>query len=234
MGDWCLANHIWLPEDNWLVVGPPLWKIGVRQLGWLETQLIWENKKWQPNHQPDNIADIRRHMGYGARGMMNWIFHGDTTGDIDCHGNPYIGLSWQHGAFGFCPERSVLLWHQISGFVCFSSSVCLFPFYSLPSRKNGLVRNELRNDALPMILRSLVSLSTFACWIVGLEIDRGTAKKLLLIHADIWISACFPICSWFSWHVSTHLVESSTLARDTGETPLKVWWLNPPWNITTQ
>ena len=36
----------------WLVVRPPLWKIWVRQLGWLATQYEWENKKWQPNHQP--------------------------------------------------------------------------------------------------------------------------------------------------------------------------------------
>ena len=28
----------------WLVVGPPLWKIWVRQLGWLATQDFWENK----------------------------------------------------------------------------------------------------------------------------------------------------------------------------------------------
>ena len=28
----------------WLVVGPSLWKIWVRQLGWWHSQLIWENK----------------------------------------------------------------------------------------------------------------------------------------------------------------------------------------------
>ena len=37
----------------WLVVRPPLWKIWVRQLGWLETQYFW-GKKWQPNHQPED------------------------------------------------------------------------------------------------------------------------------------------------------------------------------------
>ena len=36
----------------WLVVGPPLWKIWVSQLGWLETQYMGKFKKWQPNHQP--------------------------------------------------------------------------------------------------------------------------------------------------------------------------------------
>ena len=41
--------------NNWLVVGPPLWKIWVRQLGWWHSQVIWEHKKWQPNHQPDNL-----------------------------------------------------------------------------------------------------------------------------------------------------------------------------------
>ena len=32
------------PIDNWLVVGPPLWKIWVRQLGWWDSQFLWENK----------------------------------------------------------------------------------------------------------------------------------------------------------------------------------------------
>ena len=36
-----------IPSMNiliWLVVGPPLWKIWVRQLGWWDSQVIWENK----------------------------------------------------------------------------------------------------------------------------------------------------------------------------------------------
>ena len=35
-----------------LVVGPPLWKIWVRQLGWLFPILMGTCQKWQPNHQP--------------------------------------------------------------------------------------------------------------------------------------------------------------------------------------
>ena len=51
----------------WLVGGPPLWKIWVRQLGWLDTQYFWENKKWQPNHQPvyhclKYITDLPAHF----------------------------------------------------------------------------------------------------------------------------------------------------------------------------
>ena len=34
----------------WLVVGPPLWKIWT-SIGMIVPN-IWENKKWQPNHQP--------------------------------------------------------------------------------------------------------------------------------------------------------------------------------------
>ena len=38
----------------WLVVDLPLWKIWVRQLGWLYIIIpnIWDNKKNVPNHQP--------------------------------------------------------------------------------------------------------------------------------------------------------------------------------------
>ena len=35
---------------SWLVVGPPLWKIW-KSIGMIVPN-IWENKKWQPNHQP--------------------------------------------------------------------------------------------------------------------------------------------------------------------------------------
>ena len=35
----------------WLVVGPPLWKIW-KSIGMMIVPNIWENKKWQPNHQP--------------------------------------------------------------------------------------------------------------------------------------------------------------------------------------
>ena len=38
----------------WLVVGPPLWKIWVRHLGWWK-QPNWMGTSnwWQPNHQPE-------------------------------------------------------------------------------------------------------------------------------------------------------------------------------------
>ena len=36
----------------WLVVQPPLWKIWVRQLGWLETQYFWENMKFMATKPP--------------------------------------------------------------------------------------------------------------------------------------------------------------------------------------
>ena len=36
----------------WLVVGPPLWKIWFRQLGWWDSQFLGTFQKWQPNHQP--------------------------------------------------------------------------------------------------------------------------------------------------------------------------------------
>ena len=53
----CLIFMLILNEFDlyiiWLVVGPPLWKLLV---SWDDDiPKIWENKKWQPNHQPDYI-----------------------------------------------------------------------------------------------------------------------------------------------------------------------------------
>ena len=46
----------------WLVVQPPLWKILVN---WDDSsQYFWENKKWQPNHQP---VTVRREVSWVAR-----------------------------------------------------------------------------------------------------------------------------------------------------------------------
>ena len=60
--NWCHWCH-WISKKSynkpwkqpcWLVVGPPLCKIWVRQLGWLETQYEWENAKFMATsyHQP--------------------------------------------------------------------------------------------------------------------------------------------------------------------------------------
>ena len=44
--------HVLYHNLTWLVVGPPLWKIWVRQLGWWQSQYMGKFQKWQPNHQP--------------------------------------------------------------------------------------------------------------------------------------------------------------------------------------
>ena len=41
-------------STSWLVVGPPLWKIW-KSIGMMIIPNIWENKKWQPNHQPARV-----------------------------------------------------------------------------------------------------------------------------------------------------------------------------------
>ena len=42
----------------WLVVGPPLWKI--MKVNWDDDiPNIWENKKWQPNHQPELFFGVK-------------------------------------------------------------------------------------------------------------------------------------------------------------------------------
>ena len=59
----CLEQWIQDPNYIWLVVQPPLsplWKIWVRQLGWLETQSFWENKIHgnQTTNQNYNIIPV--------------------------------------------------------------------------------------------------------------------------------------------------------------------------------
>ena len=66
-----LYNYIWL------VVGPPLWKIWVRQLGWFEIPNIsGKCQKWQPNHQPDmlisSFTDHRFIILSRHRLVINW------------------------------------------------------------------------------------------------------------------------------------------------------------------
>ena len=47
------GNSHWKSCDLiWLVVGPPLWKIWVRQSGWWNSQYMESDKSHVPNHQP--------------------------------------------------------------------------------------------------------------------------------------------------------------------------------------
>ena len=62
---WVLGNSISdsmrIPNTrthHWLVVGPPLWKIWLRQLGWLATQQKWENKN---GNQTTNQSSSTNH-----------------------------------------------------------------------------------------------------------------------------------------------------------------------------
>ena len=57
-----------------LVVGPALWKIWVRQLGWLATQDEWEHKKWQPNHQPVCFGCVPKTMAFKKKSRHS-IWH---------------------------------------------------------------------------------------------------------------------------------------------------------------
>ena len=45
-----IIKYIQISSGWWL--GHPLWKIWLRQLGWLATQYMGKCQKWQPNHQP--------------------------------------------------------------------------------------------------------------------------------------------------------------------------------------
>ena len=46
-------------EHVWLVVGPPLWKIWVRQLGWWHSQYSWENAKFMATIHHQSVSYIQ-------------------------------------------------------------------------------------------------------------------------------------------------------------------------------
>ena len=59
-------------SDDWLVVGPPLWKILVKSIGMIIPN-IWENKKWQPNHQPGFVGVV-----FLIFGFLCWVICWDV------------------------------------------------------------------------------------------------------------------------------------------------------------
>ena len=93
-----LQNYIWL------VVYLPLWKIWVRQLGWLF--LIWKNQIHVPNHQPVDIRAI--HQSYSGWWCNNNLEKYESMGRMTSHiwngkkkhvwnHQPVIWLSVSHG-----------------------------------------------------------------------------------------------------------------------------------------
>ena len=56
-------------QANWLVVGPPLWKIWVRRFGWWDSLYIWENKIDGNQTTNQQMIYCTRHWGYD--GIMN-------------------------------------------------------------------------------------------------------------------------------------------------------------------
>ena len=88
----------------WLVVGPPLWKIWVRQLGWLATQYFWEHKKLMvqtcPNHQPV----------YKNTGKCSMNFWGFADGVL-----PKTPQSWgvDHQRGERKPWQAMVFWRDI-------------------------------------------------------------------------------------------------------------------------
>ena len=62
---------------SWLVVGPPLWKI------WKSIGMIipntWENKKWQPNHQPASLGQVIKKI----TNSLNGSFRSSRTAVLD-------------------------------------------------------------------------------------------------------------------------------------------------------
>ena len=76
------------PLFIWLVVGPPLWKIW-KSIGMIIPN-IWENKKWQPNHQPVIVGWILRQF---------WICLGYLTGEHGAGTEHFSCRWWKVGSF---------------------------------------------------------------------------------------------------------------------------------------
>ena len=78
--------------DDWLVVGPPLWKIW-KSIGMIIPN-IWENKKWQPNHQRDEYMEVSINGGSWIDGWFLWtgkphLEMDDDWGYLDFRTPPY-------------------------------------------------------------------------------------------------------------------------------------------------
>ena len=73
----------WIPPVflHWVVVDLPLWKIWVRQLGWLHSQYMGKYSSCSSHHQPDNIW-INLHFlwfSYGVPMVFLWFATGQAT-----------------------------------------------------------------------------------------------------------------------------------------------------------
>ena len=61
----CSPQSLGVTIPGWLVVGPPLWKIWT-SIGMIIPN-IWENRKWQPNHQPAGASLLQSSRWRGQR-----------------------------------------------------------------------------------------------------------------------------------------------------------------------
>ena len=70
------------------------------QLGWLATQYFWENKKWQPNHQPA-ICTNSRCLSYNFLCYVWWLnLHENRTVIAVTTGSPEPFQTWVVGLAG--------------------------------------------------------------------------------------------------------------------------------------
>ena len=85
--------------SRWWLKNTPLKNMS--QLGWLATQYSWENKKWQPNHQPvmiwhdlvNDLLDVHRFSQYLLR-RYAWLMR-KVAGVVEA-------LDWDSTS-GYCP-----------------------------------------------------------------------------------------------------------------------------------
>ena len=59
-------------ESHWWVVGPPLWKIGLGQLGWWQKPIIWEKKKMATKPPTSFSRKEESHMTYAILVRRYW------------------------------------------------------------------------------------------------------------------------------------------------------------------
>ena len=71
-----------------MVFSPPLWKIWVRQLGWLEIPNIWENAKLMAtsHHQPEWVST--KHAGASPSQGHRILIWSTMVIPLHCHDSP--------------------------------------------------------------------------------------------------------------------------------------------------
>ena len=120
VGQW-KSKLQWMDEIIWLVVGPPLWKIW-KSIGMIIPNM-WENKKWQPNHQPvmkflhNGHSFLRHKPPHWIGSFISLVFHGKISSPETMGSMGFMGIHFPMEIWGKIPgfpraRRHAATWRE--------------------------------------------------------------------------------------------------------------------------